>query len=295
MKLKGIITPMMTPFRSDGSIDLELTGRLLEYVHDIGVIGVFPNASIGLFPFLSVDEKKKFLEFVVENSRGMKVLAGIGSSSTEEAITLGEHAKDVGVDALVLMPTYYIIPGQKEILKHFSDVIRKVRKELFIYNIPQLSGSRIEPETIGTLVSNFPEVVGIKESSADMRYFSRIMEFSSSEFSIFQGQDDLLIPSMSVGADGGVCGLTNFSDFIVKVYDRYVEGDQERARDIQVNTIGPLVKALLTSTFPSTYYYALYRKFGISGGYRTPMVEPEQASKDAVNRLLGETKAPNKV
>lgn len=287
MKLRGIITPMLTPFKLNGEIDYDSTGKLLSYLRDIGVAGVFPNGSTGLFTFLSSEERMKFLEFVAENSKGMKVLAGIGSSSTQESIRLGKHAKDVGADAVVLMPTYYITPGQEEIVRHFSDVIKSVRKEIFIYNIPQLSGARIEPSTISRLISGHSEIIGLKESSADMRYFSELMQFSGPDFSIFQGQDDLLIPSMSIGADGGVCGLTNFSDPVVSAFRDYTAGKYEEARKTQVEKINPLLRSLLLSRFPSAYYYAFYRKFGINGGYRSPMVEPSKEGKSAVDKLLG--------
>ncbi len=288
MKIRGIITPMLTPFRPDGEIDYDSTGKLLSYLKSIGVTGVFPNGSTGLFPFLSMEERMRFLEFVIENSRGMKVLAGIGSSSTQESIRLGKHAKDAGADALVLMPTYYITPGQEEIRRHFDDVISSVRKETFIYNIPQLCGARIEPSTVERLISGHSEIIGLKESSADMRYFSEIMQFSGPDFSIFQGQDDLLIPSMAIGADGGVCGLTNFSDHVVMAFKAFSAGKFQEASRIQVEKINPLLRSLLVSRFPSAYYYAFYRKFSIKGGFRSPMVELSADGKSAVDKLLSQ-------
>ena len=286
MKMSGIITPMVTPFRQNGEIDYEATAKLLDYLKEIGIYGVFPNGSTGLFPFLSADERMKFLEFVIEHSHGMKVLAGIGSSSTQESVKLGKHAKDAGADALVLMPTYYITAGQEEILKHFREVIGTVRKETFIYSIPQLSGAKIEPETVKTLKQEFSEIIGLKESSADMRYFSDIMQFSGPDFAIFQGQDDLLIPSLSIGADGGVCGLTNFSKPVVTAYKEFTSGKLDAARKTQMQKINPFIRSLLTSRFPSAYYYAFYRKFGLNGGYRSPMVEPSESAKNLVNRAL---------
>ncbi|MEM0140277.1 MAG: dihydrodipicolinate synthase family protein [Ferroplasma sp.] len=275
MKYTGIICPMLTPFKKDGSIDYEATETLIEHLKKIGASGLFPMGSTGLFPFFRTGERKKFIEFVVEHSLKLPVLAGIGSSSTQESIELALHAKDVGANALVLMPPYYITAGQSEIIKHFTGVIEKSHKDIFIYNIPQLSGTRIEPDTIGKLKANFPEIVGMKESSGDMRYFSSIMKYSSKDFSIIQGQDDLLVPSLSIGADGGVCGLSNFSADIVKTYNSYISGDYSKARDIEINNIVPMLKEVNKTQFPSGYYKKFYEKFNLSGGYRSPMVEPE--------------------
>jgi len=274
MKFKGIICPMLTPFKRDGSIDFDSTEILIEHLKKIGVSGLFPLGSTGVFPFLRTDERKKFLEYVVEHSLGLPVLAGVGSSSTEQSTELALHAKEVGVATLVLMPPYYITAGQDEIVKHFSNVIQRSQKEIFLYNIPQLVGTHIEPETIEKLKNEFPEIVGLKESSADMRYFSSIMKFSSSDFSIFQGQDDLLVPSLSIGADGGVCGLTNFSGDIVEAYRAFESGDYAKAKDIQISKIVPLLQKTNVSRFPSGYYEAFYSHFRLNGGYRSPMTEP---------------------
>lgn len=295
MKYRGIITPMVTPFDSKGNIDFDQTKNLIEYLKSIGVSGLFPCGSTGLFTFLSKEERKEFLEFVIDNADGLKVLAGVGSSSTQEAIELGRFAADAGADALVLMPTYYIMPGQAEIKKHFSEFISGVKKETFIYNIPQLCGTRIELDTVKELKEEHTEIVGIKESSADMRYFSQLMELSGPDFSILQGQDDLLVPSMAIGADGGVCGLSNFSSFVVNAYNEYDEGSRSKGSRIQVKQVNPLIHALLGATFPSAYYYAFYTKFGITeGGYRAPMLEPPDGIKKNIARALN-AEEPDKI
>lgn len=287
MKYRGIITPMLTPFNSDGTINYDATKTLIEYLKGIGVSGLFPCGSTGLFPFLSYDEREKFLKFVIENSEGLKVLAGVGSSSTQESIALGKSIAEAGADALVLMPTYYITPGQPEILKHFSDFLNSIDRETFVYNIPQLCGVRIEVDTIRKLKGQYSQIVGVKESSADMRYFSTLMEFSGNDFSILQGQDDLLVPSMSIGADGGVCGLSNFSSSVVNAYNEYYEGSRSKASEIQVKQVDPLLHTLLGATFPSGYYYAFYSKFGLKeGGFRSPMLEPSDEMKRKISAAL---------
>ena len=287
MKYRGIITPMITPFNSDGTINYDATKTLIEYLKGIGVSGLFPCGSTGLFPFLSFKEREKFIKFVIENSNGLKVLAGVGSSSTQDAIALGKSVADAGADALVLMPTYYITPGQPEIIKHFSDFLNAISKEMFIYNIPQLCGARIDVDTIRKLKGQYSQIIGIKESSADMRYFSMLMEFSGRDFSILQGQDDLLVPSMSIGADGGVCGLSNFSSAVINAYNEQYEGSRSKASEIQVKQVDPMLHALLGTTFPSGYYHAFYSKFNLNDcGYRSPMLEPSEEQKRKITVAL---------
>lgn len=286
MKHSGIITPMLTPFKEDGGIDYEATSSLLGYLKSIGIYGVFPLGSTGVFPFLSRDEKETFLKFVIENSIGMKVFSGIGSSSTQESIELAKYASDAGTDVNVLMPSYYIKPGQEEIKRHFSLVIEASDSPLFLYNIPQLTGVYINLETIEYLKENYSSVAGVKESSGDMRYFSRVAAMSSKDFSIFQGQDDLLLPSLSLGADGGVCGLTNFSNYVVKAYEAYRGGNHDRALSIQMGVINPLIKAVNIPSFPSGYYYAFYRTHRIDGHFRSPMTVVADKIEFAIDSSL---------
>ena len=284
MKYNGIITPMLTPFKQDGTPDIEGTNVLIDYLKKTGVSGLFPLGSTGLFPYLFSEERVNFLQQVNDNKADLKVFAGIGSSNTEECIKFARNASDIGVDVLVLMPTYYIHPSPDEIYRHFSMVLDKVDRDLFIYNIPQLAGEFIPIDVIEKLKNEYSHVVGLKESSGDMRYFSKIMQFSDSNFSIFQGQDDLLLPSLSIGADGGVCGLTNFSDDIVSIYRKFREGDIPGAQKIQMKS-NAVMRVINSANFPSGYYYAFYRKFGLNGGYRAPMIEPSEPVKAAINGL----------
>ncbi len=284
MKYNGIITPMLTPFKEDGTLDLDGSNVLVDYLKKNGVSGLFPLGSTGLFPYLFSEERVNFLQQVNDNKGSLKVFAGIGSSNTEECIKFARNASDIGVDVLVLMPTYYIHPSPDEIYRHFSMVLEKVDRDLFIYNIPQLAGEFIPIDVIEKLKNEYSHVVGLKESSGDMRYFSKIMQFSDSNFSIFQGQDDLLLPSLAIGADGGVCGLTNFSDNIVSIYRKFREGDISEAQKIQMKS-NAMMRVINSANFPSGYYYAFYRKFGLNGGYRAPMIEPSESVKAAINGL----------
>lgn len=285
MKYSGIITPMLTPFTQDGSPDLDGTNVLIDYLRKTGVSGLFPLGSTGLFPYLFSEERVNFLQHVNDNKGSLKVFAGIGSSNTEECIKFARNASDIGVDVLVLMPTYYIHPSPDEIYRHFSMVLDKVDRDLFIYNIPQLAGEFIPLDIIERLKNEYSHVVGLKESSGDMRYFSKIMQFSDSNFSIFQGQDDLLLPSISIGADGGVCGLTNFSDNVVNIYRNFREGNMPEAQKIQMKS-NALMRVINSANFPSGYYYAFYKKFGLNGGYRAPMLQPSESVMKAIDEAI---------
>ncbi len=286
MSYSGVISPIITPFSKDGSIDFNATTRLLDFLSESGATGVFPLGSTGLFPWLSLSEKKEFISHVVENSGKLKVIAGVGSPNVNESVELSLHAKDAGADASVLMPAYYITPSQDWILRQFSDVISKNDMPFFLYNIPQLAGVWLDLGTISRLKEEFSNVIGAKESSGDMRYFSRLVDMKSNGFDVFQGQDDLLLASLSIGASGGVCGLSNFIPAISTIYSLHSKGKHSEALEVQMKIVNPLIKSVNIPHFPMGYYYSFYRKMGIEGGYRSPMLPPSEQERKSVDEAL---------
>jgi 4-hydroxy-tetrahydrodipicolinate synthase/2-dehydro-3-deoxy-D-gluconate aldolase len=280
-----IITPMMTPFNERGEIDYSLTEKLLDRLAEFKVDGIFPLGSTGLFPWLSLAERKKFLEFVASKTH-IKIYAGVGSASYNESLEMARLANDLGCDSGVVMPPFYIIPGMDEMKNYFSSLFSRVPMRFYLYNIPQLSGAYIPQSLPALLAAEFSNVVGIKDSSADMRYFSKMVQNRPDHFLVFQGQDDLLLPSLSLGGDGGVCGTSNISKIILSVRDRFADGSMKDATSLQIEGVDPLMDSLNAARFPSGYYYALYMSFGVNGGYRIPMLEPSPETKRNIDENM---------
>ncbi len=285
-----IITPMMTPFNERGEIDYPLTEKLLDRLAEFKVDGIFPLGSTGLFPWLSLTERKKFLEFVASKTH-IKIYAGVGSANYNESLEMAKLANDLGCDSSVVMPPFYIIPGMDEMRTYFSKLFSKVPMKFYLYNIPQLSGAYIPQSLPALLAGEFSNVVGIKDSSADMRYFSKMVQNRPDHFLVFQGQDDLLLPSLSLGGDGGVCGISNISKIILSVRDRFADGVMKEATSLQIRGVDPLMDSLNAARFPSGYYYALYKSFGVNGGYRIPMLEPSPEIKKNIDENMLKAKA----
>ena len=280
-----IITPMMTPFNERGEIDYSLTEKLLDRLAEFKVDGIFPLGSTGLFPWLSLAERKKFLEFVASKTH-IKIYAGVGSASYNESLEMARLANDLGCDSGVVMPPFYIIPGMDEMKNYFSSLFSRVPMRFYLYNIPQLSGAYIPQSLPALLAAEFSNVVGIKDSSADMRYFSKMVQNRPDHFLVFQGQDDLLLPSLSLGGDGGVCGTSNISKIILSVRDRFADGSMKDATSLQIEGVDPLMDSLNAARFPSCYYYVLYMSFGVNGGYRIPMLEPSPETKRNIDENM---------
>ncbi|MCL4329574.1 MAG: dihydrodipicolinate synthase family protein [Candidatus Thermoplasmatota archaeon] len=280
-----LITPMITPFDSRGNIDYDAAGLLIRRLESSRVDALFPLGSTGLFPWLSVEERKKFTEFVVQHTR-LPVYVGVGSPNAEEAILLSRHAEDCGAYCGVIMPPYYIRPGRTEMRDFFRSVFSSTEFRFYLYNIPQLAGTQIPIDLALELKDEFDGVLGMKESSADMRYFSDLNASRTKKFKLLQGQDDMLLASLAMGADGGVCGTTNLTSDAQNLRDLFDRGNFLESSAIHNKKVVPLMHALNLSTFPSGYYYGTYRATGISGGYRTPMSEPDQSVMLAIDGFI---------
>lgn len=283
--MSHIITPMLTPFNRKGEIDYDMIDALVERLNSFRVDGIFPLGSTGVFPWLSYEERKKVLSRVRDKAKG-KIYAGIESSNIKEVLEYARFASDLGCEFGVMTPPYYITPGQDEMDIFFRAALGGTDLNLFIYNIPQFVGSSIPLDLIEKLAQNYSNLAGVKDSSKDIRYFSRLVSMPDRKIKIYQGQDDLLLPSLVLGADGGVCGISNISPVIVQVRDYFDQGKVDKASEIDINVINHFMDALNSTTFPSGYYYALYRSMGVEGGYRVPMSEPKDEVKADIDRFL---------
>ncbi|MGC9210976.1 MAG: dihydrodipicolinate synthase family protein [Nitrososphaeria archaeon] len=248
--VKGIITPMVTPVRN-GLINEEDVKELLNFLKEIGVSGIFPMGSTGLFSFFSLQNHKKMLEFAIKNKpANVAAYAGVSRNNFDETSEMIKAAKDLGYDAAVVVVPFYFKLSQGSIHAYF-DKIAKTDISIIIYNIPQFTGNVITAETVKNLVNEHSNINGIKDSSGDMRSFQTFISELPDDFFVYQGQDDLLLPSLSVGAAGGVCGTSNFSGKIVEVYrERSVKAHEEIVR---------IMKTFSSFEFPKPYYY-LFRK-----------------------------------
>lgn len=284
----AVITPMVTPFNPDGSISLEMTESLISNMKKFRVDGAFPMGSTGVFPWITAEERLKFLQFVAENAGGMDLYAGVASPCVEDAIDMASRSEDMGYDFAVLPPPYYIKPGDEGLREYYSKILGSVDIKFLIYNIPQFTGYYIPFKVLENLAIQNSNFVGIKDSSGDIRYHERLLRLKTRAFSLYQGQDDLFLQSVLLGSDGGVCGTTNFAPYVVEMSRLVESGKLQDATSIQSEKINPMIDALKNDDYPSTYYYAFYKSINGNGGYRTPMTRPVNSSTHKIDELLSQ-------
>lgn len=287
---KGIIPAMPTPFDKNGEIWEDQLRKLVNYLLESGVHGLYPCGSIGECYSLSTEEIKRVTEIVIEEVGGkVPVLAGTGASGTKQAIERTRNAGDIGADGAFIVPPYYVNTNQEGIKKHFHKIAESTDLPILYYHVPQFTHQDLSVDTIKRLDEEHENFVGIKDSSGDIRNVGSIVNETSDKFIFFQGIDPLLLPSLIMGCDGGVSGTANIEpSYALEVYKKYEEGDIIGAREVQINKINPLWEACFLGHFPEGFKEAS-RKTGLDLGYsRLPAYSLSDAEKKKQEKLLEE-------
>ena len=257
--LDGIITPAITPF-DNRKIDYEAIAKLNSFVGSEGVKAVFPAGSTGCFSFMTLDEHKTAIGYFSETiSKGVKLLPGVGRNSIAETLEMARFAEKSEAYALVIVTPYYIKLNDETLFHYFDSIASKVEGNIILYNIPQFTGKRISADVALKLANKHKNIVGIKDSSGDFRSFVGYTMEMPKGFLVFQGQDDLLLPSLELGAAGGVCGTTNFTDIAVRVYNEHAKGATKSAKALQ-ERLTKIMKSVNSVQFPTGYNYMFYRR-----------------------------------
>ncbi len=246
----GVYTALITPFR-EGNIDYDSLEKIIEHQVAGGVDGVVPMGTTGESPTLSHDKHEEFIARVVKMVSGrVKVIAGTGSNSTAEAISLSLSAEKSGVDGLLQVNPYYNKPTQKGLIEHFDAVAKAVSIPVILYNIPGRTGINFLPESVAKLLDRADNVVAIKEASGDINQMMRVVEVCDDRLTLLSGDDNMLLPLLSIGGRGIISVLSNLLPAdIKKIVTLYEEGNIQEARS-RFYKILPLCRAMFFETNP---------------------------------------------
>lgn len=238
--LKGIIPPIVTPLKGRDSLDEAGLERLVERLVEGGVHGVFVLGTTGEAQSLSYKLRREMLERTCRVVAGrIPVIAGITDTAFMESVALGEFAASCGADGLVLAPPYYFPSGQAELLEYLEHLLSCLPLPLILYNMPAMTKISYNPETV-LAASAMPGVVGIKDSSGDMGYFHKLRHLleGRTDFPVLVGPEELLMESLLMGAQGGICGGANlFPNLFVELYEAASARDFKRASELHAKVL----------------------------------------------------------
>ncbi len=283
---RGTYTAIVTPFR-DGEIDVAALERLIEGQIAAGVTGIVAVGTTGESPTLSHEERENVIKLAVKTAKGRcQVLAGTGSYSTRDAITATKRAKELGVDAALIVAPYYNKPSQEGLFRHFRAIARETSLPIMLYNIPGRCSVDISADTVERLAAECPSIVAIKEASGSVDRVSELRARLPNEFTILSGDDSLTLPFMSVGAVGVVSVASNLIPAqVCALVNAQDAGDVKSARALHRQLL-PIFKDLFIEPNPVPIKTALSWRGMMSAEVRLPLCEMTEANQARLRKTF---------
>jgi len=282
---QGSMVAVVTPF-SKGAVDEKALGGLVEFHAREGTDVIVPCGTTGESATLSHEEHDRVVRVVVEAAKGkMKVLAGTGSNSTEEAIHLTRYAKKSGADGALLITPYYNKPTQEGLFQHFVAVARAVELPVVLYNVPGRTAVNLLPETVARL-AKIPGIVGIKEATGSLQQVSKTLELCGPEFAVLSGDDFTTLPLLAVGGVGAISVTANIIPGDMKrMIEAFRKGDLEQARRIHYHS-WPLHEAMFLETNPIPVKAALAMMGKVGWDLRLPLTPLSDPCREKLQKAL---------
>lgn len=282
MYFQGSYVALITPWNKDLSgIDFGALKALIDWHVASGTDGILPAGTTGESATLTHSEQRELVAKTVEYVAGRcKVLAGAGSNSTSEAISLAKSAKSAGADSILVITPYYNRPTPEGLFRHYSSVAEACELPLMIYNVPSRTGTNILADTVSRIRKACPTVMGIKEASGSVDQTSQLL--AQSDIEVMSGDDSLAVPMMAVGATGVVSVIANIAPAEVKaMMVAALAGDFAKAREWHYRLF-PIMKACFIETNPGPVKFGLSKLGRCSAEMRLPMVTPKPENQEAI-------------
>lgn len=286
MSFAGTHTALVTPFK-DGAFDREAFESLIESQISGGVEGIVPVGTTGESPTLSHAEHSEVIEAAIGRAKGRcRVIAGTGSNSTAEAISLTREAERLGADAALLVAPYYNKPSQEGVYRHYRAIAGAVGLPIILYSIPGRCGIEIAVETVARLATDCTNIVGIKEAGGSVERVSQLQQALPAGFEILSGDDSLTLPFLSAGGVGVISVASNLLPGQISALVRaWREGRVDEA--VEAHRLHyRLFKDLFIEPNPVPIKYALSLKNGMSAEVRLPLCEMSAANKEKLRATL---------
>ncbi len=284
---KGSMVALVTPFKN-GKVDEKALKELIEFHIKNGTSALVPCGTTGESATLSYAEHDKVIELTIEFAKSrIPVIAGTGSNSTDEAITITRHAKNAGADASLQVSPYYNRPTQKGLYLHFKAIAEAVDIPIILYNIASRTGVNIEPETFAKL-AEIKNIIGVKEASGSLEQMSRIRKLCPKEFLLISGDDALTLPVLSIGGVGIISVVGNIIPHdVAEMCAAFEKGNINEAKDLHYKML-PLVKAMFIETNPIPVKTAMGLMKMIDPQMRLPLCEMLPENREKLIRELKE-------
>ncbi len=283
----GAGVAIVTPMTKTGEVNYEKLGELLDYQIENGTDCIIICGTTGEASTLSHEEHLETIRYAIDKvAKRVPVVAGTGSNCTETAIYLSQEAEKYGADGLLLVSPYYNKATQNGLIAHFTKIANSVKIPVILYNIQGRTGVNITPETIAYLVHNVENIVAVKEASGNISQVAKIAQLCGDAIDIYSGNDDQIVPLLSLGGKGVISVLSNIAprethDIVAK----FMEGDLAGSLALQLKAI-PLIEQLFCEVNPIPVKAALNLMGWEVGPLRMPLTDMEEAHQKKLKEAM---------
>lgn len=283
---QGCGTALVTPFRSDLSLDEEGLRRLVRRQIEGGIHFLVPCGTTGENPTLTREEHLRVVEITLEEANGKTpVLAGCGGNNTREVVELARDLEGLGADGLLIVTPYYNKPTPEGLYQHYHEVARATRLPIIVYNVPGRTGTNVDPATLKRL-AEIETVVGVKEASGNISQIAAIFQLVPENFAVLSGDDAVTLPLIALGGVGIISVVSNEVPYaMARLTALCLEGDFPGAREMQ-RRLHPLMEINFIESNPGPVKAALALMGLIEPVYRLPAVAPKPESLQKIEKVL---------
>ena len=283
----GAGVAIVTPMKENGEVNFEKLGEILEEQIAGQTDAIIICGTTGESSTLTHEEHLDAIKYTIDKvNKRIPVIAGTGSNCTQTAIYLSQEAEKYGADGLLLVTPYYNKATQKGLIEHYTAIANSVKLPIILYNVASRTGCNIEPKTAAYLVEHVENIVAIKEASGNISQVAEIAALTQGKMDIYSGNDDQIVPILSLGGKGVISVLSNVApQYTHDIVAKFMEGKVEESRDMQLKAL-PLIHALFCEVNPIPVKAAMNMLGYKVGTVRAPLTELTDAHKEVLKKAL---------
>ena len=283
----GAGVAIVTPFNSDETINYNKLDELLDYHCTHGTDAIIICGTTGESATMTEEEHMQCVKFAIDRVKGrIPVIAGTGSNCTRTSIDMSKEAADYGADGLLLVTPYYNKATQAGLISHYTAVAKEAKAPIIMYSVASRTGCNIEPATVAELVKNVDNIVAVKEASGNISQVAKIMALTDGNIDLYSGNDDQIVPMLSLGAKGVISVLSNVAPQETHdICEKFFNGDVKGSAALQLKAL-PLIEQLFCEVNPIPVKKAMQLMGVECGPLRMPLTEISKEHEQALAKAM---------
>lgn len=286
---KGAGVAIVTPMKDNLEVNYDKLDEILEEQIAGKTDSIVICGTTGESATLSEEEHLEAIRFTIERvNHRIPVVAGTGSNCTQTAIQMSKEAEEAGADGVLLVTPYYNKATQNGLIAHYTAIANEIKIPAILYNVPSRTGCALQPKTIAHLVKNVGNIVGVKEASGDISHVAQVMNLCDGQIDLYSGNDDQVVPLLSLGGLGVISVLSNVApQYVHDMVYKFFEGDVAGSRKMQLEAL-PVINALFCEVNPIPVKAAMNLQGKEVGPLRAPLTEMEPEYQEVLKKAMKE-------